>query len=161
MVGHLNVPSLNKDCNLLACINPNIVQDYLIGELGFEGLIFTDAMNMKGLTNDFPDGQASVLALKAGIDILLMPNNTSEAVNAIMAAIEKGELSEKTIKEKCQKVLGWKYDLGVIKPQKEKTESLADLDTETKALNKQIAQRVLTLLKNDDDILPLNPRDSL
>ncbi len=179
MVGHLNVPALNKDCDLISCINPNIVQDYLIGELGFEGLIFTDAMNMKGLTNDYPDGRASVLALKAGIDVLLMPNNTTEAVNAVLSAVEKGELSEKTIREKCKKVLRWKYDMGIINPikdiKKQKAVSakrkavltnrntvskkqMAELNSQIKDLNKQIAESVLTLLRNDNSILPLNSK---
>ena len=116
MIAHLNVPALNKNYTYPASINPAIIQGYLVDELGFEGLIFTDAMNMKGLTNDYPDGRAQVLALKAGVDILLMPNNTDSAMNAILSAIENGELSKDLIKEKCRKVLNWKYKLGVMNP---------------------------------------------
>lgn len=124
MVGHLNVPAMNNEYNYPACINPEIIQNYLIENLGFKGLVFTDAMNMKGLTNDYPDGQAQVLALKAGVDILLMPNNTDQAMNAILRAVETGNLSEKTIREKCKKVLRWKYDMGIINPAKAKLHHL-------------------------------------
>ena len=120
MVAHLNVPALNKKYKYPASINPNIIKDYLINTLHFRGLVFTDAMNMKGLTNDYPDGQAQVLALKAGVDILLMPDNTTNAMNAILEAVEKGTLSKKLISDKCRKVLNWKYDMGIIAPQKTK-----------------------------------------
>ncbi|MEE1323477.1 MAG: glycoside hydrolase family 3 protein, partial [Bacteroidales bacterium] len=126
MIAHLNVPALNKKYTYPASINPDIIQGYLIDKLKFEGLIFTDAMNMKGLTNDYPDGQAQVLALKAGVDILLMPNHTDSAMNAILSAIENGELSKELIDKKCRKVLEWKYRLGVM-----------NLKAEPKALTKK------------------------
>lgn len=160
MVGHLNVPAMNNEYNYPACINPEIIQNYLIENLGFKGLVFTDAMNMKGLTNDYPDGQAQVLALKAGVDILLMPNNTDQAMNAILRAVETGNLSEKTIREKCKKVLRWKYDMGIINPAKSKTPSLKELEFQTHELNRHIADNVLTLLKNDEELLPLQISDS-
>ena len=160
MVGHLDVPAMNKDYNYPACINPDIVQDYLIEDLGFKGLVFTDAMNMKGLTNDYPDGQAQVLALKAGVDVLLMPNNTEQAMNAILQAVEAGTLSEKTIREKCKKVLRWKYDMGISNPTKDTTAPIKTLEPQAKELNRHIADNVLTLLRNDEELLPLQISDS-
>lgn len=160
MVGHLDVPAMNKDYNYPACINPDIIQDYLIEDLEFKGLVFTDAMNMKGLTNDYPDGQAQVLALKAGVDVLLMPNNTEQAMNAILQAVEAGTLSEKTIREKCKKVLRWKYDMGISNPTKDATAPIKALETQAKELNRHIADNVLTLLKNDEELLPLQISDS-
>ena len=162
MIAHLNVPALNKKHKHPASINPDIIKDYLINTLHFRGLVFTDAMNMKGLTNDYPDGQAQVLALKAGVDILLMPDNTSNAMNAILEAVEKGTLSKALIKEKCRKVLNWKYDMGILAPQKTKTKqpTIKELNKEVTKLNKEIASRSITLLKNDNNILPLNlPKD--
>lgn len=162
MVAHLNVPALNKKYKYPASINPNIIKDYLINTLHFRGLVFTDAMNMKGLTNDYPDGQAQVLALKAGVDILLMPDNTTNAMNAILEAVEKGTLSKKLISDKCRKVLNWKYDMGIIAPQKTKAKqpTIKELNKEVTKLNKEIASRSITLLKNNNNLLPLNlPKD--
>ena len=159
MIAHLNVPALNKNYNYPASINPDIIQGYLVDKLNFEGLIFTDAMNMKGLTNDYPDGQAQVLALKAGVDVLLMPNNTDSAMNAILTAIENGELSEELIEEKCRKVLEWKYKLGVIKPKTEPKPLSKKQKEEIGILCDSIAPKVLTLLENKNNILPLDAKD--
>lgn len=160
MIAHLNVPALNKKHSYPASINPDIIQGYLIDKLKFEGLIFTDAMNMKGLTNDYPDGQAQVLALKAGVDILLMPNNTDSAMNAILLAIEKGELSKQLIEEKCRKVLEWKYRLGVMNPKAEPKALTKKQKTEIEQLCDSIAPKILTLLENKDNIIPLNKKDT-
>lgn len=160
MIAHLNVPALNEHYTYPASINPDIIQGYLIDKLKFDGLVFTDAMNMKGLTNDYPDGQAQVLALKAGVDILLMPNNTDSAMNAILTAIENGELSKELIKEKCRKVLKWKYKLGVINP-KQNPKPLSKKQKEEIGKHcETIAPKVLTLLENHDNILPLNKKDT-
>jgi beta-glucosidase-like glycosyl hydrolase len=160
MIAHLNVPALNKNYTYPASINPDIIQGYLVDELKFDGLIFTDAMNMKGLTNDYPDGQAQVLALKAGVDVLLMPNNTDSAMNAILTAIENGELSKELIKEKCRKVLEWKYKLGVMKPTQEPKPLSKKQKEEIGNLCDSIAPKVLTLLENNANILPLEEKDT-
>lgn len=160
MVAHLNVPALNEHYTYPASINPDIIQEYLINNLGFEGLVFTDAMNMKGLTNDYPDGQAQVLALKAGVDILLMPNNTDSAMNAILSAIENGELSKQLIEEKCRKVLEWKYRLGVMNPKAEPKALTKKQKAEIGKLCDSIAPKILTLLENKDNIIPLSQKDT-
>lgn len=174
MVGHLNVPSLSARDSLPACINPDIVSDYLVDELNFKGLVFTDAMNMKGLTNDFPDGEAQVLALLAGVDVLLMPESTDAAMNAILEAVKQGRIKEKLIKEKCRKVLRWKYDMGLIGQRGEKKavnslsaekkqttkKQIADFNSKIKALNLEIARSVTTIVRNDEDFLPLEISDS-
>ena len=160
MVAHLNVPALNEHYTYPASINPDIIQEYLINNLGFEGLVFTDAMNMKGLTNDYPDGQAQVLALKAGVDILLMPNNTDSAMNAILSAIENGELSKELIDKKCRKVLEWKYRLGVMNLKAEPKALTKKQKAEIEQLCDSIAPKILTLLENKDNIIPLNKKDT-
>ncbi|MBQ2395757.1 MAG: serine hydrolase [Bacteroidales bacterium] len=160
MIAHLNVPALNKKYTYPASINPDIIQRYLIDKLKFEGLIFTDAMNMKGLTNDYPDGRAQVLALKAGVDILLMPNNTDSAMNAIISAIENGELSKELIDKKCRKVLEWKYRLGVMNPKAEPKALTKKQKAEIEQLCDSIAPKILTLLENKDNIIPLSQKDT-
>jgi beta-glucosidase-like glycosyl hydrolase/CubicO group peptidase (beta-lactamase class C family) len=160
MIAHLNVPALNKKYTYPASINPDIIQRYLIDKLKFEGLIFTDAMNMKGLTNDYPDGRAQVLALKTGVDILLMPNNTDSAMNAILSAIENGELSKELIDKKCRKVLEWKYRLGVMNPKAEPKALTKKQKAEIEQLCDSIAPKILTLLENKDNIIPLSQKDT-
>ena len=162
MIAHLNVPALNQKYNYPASINPNIINEYLIKKLNFKGLVFTDAMNMKGLTNDYPDGQAQVLALKAGVDVLLMPNDTKLAIEAILKAVEDGTLSKEFIKEKCKKVLRWKYDMGIISQKnntKKQKETAKTLNPLVHDLNQRIANQTMTLLKNENGILPLKLKE--
>ena len=112
MVGHLHVPSLGKKP---ASISPEIVSGVLQQELGFQGLTFTDALEMKGISGN---EAVCAQALIAGNDMLLAPRNLKRELAGIMDAIRSGKLSEKTIHEKCRKVLTFKYILGVNRQQK-------------------------------------------
>lgn len=112
MVGHLEVPALEPTKGLPSSLSRNVVHELLTREMQFQGLIFTDALTMKGA-----QGTLSVClrALKAGNDLLLVPRRLKEEVDAVMAAIKSGELPEKQIEEKCRKVLTYKYALGLRK----------------------------------------------
>lgn len=113
MVGHLSVPVLEPDKKRPSSLSRNIVHGLLEEELGFKGLIFTDALAMKGVS-----GFASSVcleALKAGNDVLLVPRRIKEEVDAVLAAIKHGELSEEDINRRCRKVLMYKYALGLSK----------------------------------------------
>ncbi len=114
MIGHLEVGALTIDTIIPSSINKDIITNYLIDDLGFEGIVFTDAMNMKGLTSRYGKGEAEVMAILAGVDIILMPENIDTAINAITNAINEGRISRKLLKEKCEKVLNWKYDMGLL-----------------------------------------------
>lgn len=114
MVGHLEVKALSDDTLKPSSINSDIINGYLKDELNFNGLVFTDAMNMKGLTSRYGKGEAEVLALLAGVDIILMADNIDNSINAIIEAVNQGRISRKLIKEKCKKVLNWKYDMGLL-----------------------------------------------
>jgi beta-N-acetylhexosaminidase len=154
LIGHLNVPSLSKDSTLPASINEDIINKYLIDTLNFKGLVFTDAMNMKGLTNVYGNGEAEVKAIEAGVDIILMPNNTQQAINAIMTAIDSGRVNETLIKAKCKKILCWKYDMGILT--KERTYNIPDKQTieEADKINEEIAQNIITSINNADTLMP-------
>lgn len=108
MVGHLEVPALSKEP---ASVSHEIVTDLLQNELGFQGLVFTDALEMKGITSKYRFAAAK--ALMAGNDCLLVQTNIKGEFDAVMAAVRKGEITEDFITEKCRKVLTYKYILGL------------------------------------------------
>src|SRR5690606_18682396 len=99
MVGHLNIPSLDPAKNRPSSLSQPIVTDLLQNELGYTGLITTDAMNMKAVADRYPSGKAGVETLIAGNDLILMPVDLERTVSAIKEAIRKGELSQERIEK--------------------------------------------------------------
>lgn len=160
MVGHLNIPSLIFDSILPSSLSKEIITDYLKDKLEFEGLVFTDALNMKGVTNNYNDGEAEVRALIAGVDILLMPKDEYKAVEAIEKAIAENRISEDEIRDKCKKVLRWKYDLGLF-GQEKKIIQIPEkkLIDKAESITNQLSESIITVLKNEDNILPLDPNN--
>ncbi len=160
MVGHLNVPALDT-VKRPASLSPIIVDSFLQKELGFSGLIFTDGLEMKGLTSAGKPGETEVLALLAGNDILLVPLSVPAAFSAIKQAIADSILTEERINKSCRKILQAKYDAGIHQMQPVSTEHLMDdLNTpQMFELNKQIYSSALTLIRNKHNILPLKISD--
>ena len=109
MVAHLNIPSLEKEENRASTLSVEIVQKLLKDKLNFKGLIYTDALNMKGVTDHFPPGRIEIEALKAGNDVLLFPVDLAIGIDSIKAAVQRGEISQKRIDESCKKILKAKY----------------------------------------------------
>lgn len=162
MVAHLNVPSYDST-NIPASLSHQIVTRLLREKLHFDGLCFTDAMNMKGVTKGNSPGEADVKALVAGNDILLFPEDVEATVKKVKAAIRKGVLTEEDINEKCRRVLAAKEkyvlpNAGVID-----TVMLADrLNTPAdKALLQETYAEAITLIQNKDLLLPLTNLDTL
>ena len=94
MIAHLYVPEIEATKNLASTLSPKIISDLLRGELGFDGLIVTDALDMKGVTKYFPSGEIEVRALLAGNDILLLPENVPNAIEGLINAYKKGRISD-------------------------------------------------------------------
>ena len=134
-----------------------VIQELLRRALNFSGLCFTDAMNMKGVTQNSQPGEAEVKALLAGNDMLLFPANLGKAVEAIKKALADSLLDERTIDEKCRKILEakQKYVLPNVYPAE--TPGLwSRLNSPTDiALKQQLYQAAITLIKNTDSLLPL------
>lgn len=135
-----------------------VMNRILRNELGFDGLIVTDAMSMSGLTLYFTQEEASVRALEAGADLLLKPADTDAAFRGVRDAVKKGRLTEKRIEESARKVLAAKYDLGLIQ---QRLTPLDEIDRvvsgkETLKLADEIAEHAITLVRNDAKLLPLN-----
>jgi len=157
MVAHLSVPALDSTPNLPSSLSRRIVNEKLRVEMGYNGLIFTDAMNMKGVADRFPSGEASVRALEAGADVLLMPDDPELVLTKIMEAVQGNRLSSEEMEQKVKRLLRCKYRLGLTRPQTVRTEGIyEDLFTsEAEYLNRSLYENAVTLIKNENEILPL------
>ncbi|MEI6853617.1 MAG: glycoside hydrolase family 3 N-terminal domain-containing protein, partial [Bacteroidota bacterium] len=157
MCGHLFIPALDTTQNLPSSLSTKIVRDILINQLGYKGLIFTDALGMKGVGVPDSAGRIELRALQAGSDILLMPNDVPAAIAFIKNAITKGIITQKEIDEKCRKVLTYKYRAGLSKLKPLVVENItADLNNlNSEILNLKLYEASVTILKNNLSILPL------
>lgn len=156
MVAHLNVPALDSSERIASTLSKPIVTDLLKNKLGFKGLIFTDALNMKGVSAYFPPGVCELKALLAGNDILLFPENVPVAVEAIENAIFNGEISQEEIDSRVRKLLIAKYRAGLnnYKPI-ELTRLNSDLNNPNAVfISRKLSEKSLTLLKNHDNLIP-------
>jgi beta-N-acetylhexosaminidase len=157
MTAHLSVPALDSTPNLAATLSPKIITDLLRKDLRFEGLVFTDAMDMQGAVKHFPNGQALVKAILAGNDILETFLDVPTAVNAIREAVLKGELPMEVLDARVKKILRAKAWVGLDKYQPVSLTNLVeDLNpTTSDLLNRQFAEASLTLVKNENLLYPI------
>lgn len=163
MVAHLFVPKLDSTKNRATTLSPYIVNDLLKKQMGFQGLVFTDALNMKGVASFYEPGVVDVKALLAGNDVLLFAENVPKAIEQIKLAISRGEITQDEIDLRCKKILKAKYWCGLNKLQYVSPKNLVeDLNTKSSlALNARLAEAATTLLKNENNILPLKRLDTL
>lgn len=152
MVGHLSVPALDSSMKP-ASLSPSIVGQLLKKEIGFRGLVFTDALAMKGVA-----GSSSVCldALLAGNDLLLVPRSLRHELPAILKAVKSGKLTEAAITERCRKVLAYKYLLGLDRGVHTPVDKLKErISTpEAKELADKLYQRATTVIEDNSGILP-------
>lgn len=155
MIAHLSVPAIDTTTNRPASLSKNVITDLLRDELYYEGLTFTDALEMKGVTKYFGGGEAAVEALVAGNDMLCLPESVPDAIEAVKKAIKKKRLLWNDINKKVQRVLYAKYSLGLHQPQvTDTTNLLADLNKKTEWIRQRVAANVITVMKNDVKLLP-------
>jgi beta-N-acetylhexosaminidase len=161
MVAHLFIPELDSTLNLPSSLSRKIVQDLLRKELGFDGLIFTDAMNMKGVAGNHAKGVADVKALKAGVDIVLMPGDLALGIQMVKEALVTGELDRGELDEKCRRVLRAKFKLGLHAYQPADMRKIgASLNSrESQLINRRLASASITLLHNENEIVPIRELD--
>lgn len=147
MIAHLYIPAIDNTANKATSISKNNVTDLLRHKMHYNGLTFTDALEMKGVAKYFPGGTISAEALIAGNDMLCLPASVPESIAAIKKAINEKRLSWGDINEKVKKVLNAKYDLGLYQFWPIDTTNLVnDLNKKTDAIRKEIAQKSLTVL---------------
>lgn len=157
MVAHLSVPALDSTDNRASTLSPEIVTDLLKDEYGFDGLVFTDALNMQGVAQFYEPGEVDLLAAKAGNDVLLFAEDVPKAVDRIKAAIESGEYTEEELNTSVKKILQAKAWLGLPKAKPIAIEDLyKDLNKPSYLFTKKkIAEGAITLVQNKNEIIPL------
>jgi beta-N-acetylhexosaminidase len=157
MTAHLAVPNVTGD-ELPATLNAKMINDILRRDLKFDGIITTDSMEMGAITKAYPNGASAVMAVKAGVDVVLFPPDPDAALAALEAAVKKGEISEARIDESVRRLLAAKSRLGLFQNR------LVDLTTANRAVEKpenvaeatRVTERSITLLRNEDNLLPLS-----
>jgi beta-N-acetylhexosaminidase len=160
MIAHLSVPELQEgDSNKPTSLTKHVVTDILKKELGFKGLVFTDGLEMKGVTKYFKSGEVEAKALEAGNDILLLPADVPSSVVAIKNAIANGSLSWADIHEKCKKVLTAKYQLGLQRFTPLDTTALETRlnDPNAQLLKRNLIAASITVVRNEKSVLPIYP----
>lgn len=164
MVAHLEVPALDSTPGLPSTLSRPIVTDLLQGRLGFEGLVFTDALNMKGVANADKPGEIELRALLAGNDVMLFPQDPVKAIERIRKAVEDGEIDAERIGRSCLKVLRAKEWAGLHRGHRPvATPGIhTDLNTPTaEALRRQLYAAAITVAADHHALLPLRDLDTL
>jgi beta-N-acetylhexosaminidase len=159
MVAHVTVPVLDSDPNHVATISPAIVSDLLEKQLGFKGIIITDALDMAALTHLFANdiGRAAVEAFKAGNDVLLIPADFPASYNSILKAVQSGEISRERLDRSVLKVLKIKASLGLQNARTVDVRAVANLVGKpgNLAFGQQVADAAVTLVRDNSKVLPL------
>ncbi len=163
MIAHLSIPALDNTPNLPSTLSKPIVSDLLRNKLGFQGLVYSDAMNMKGVTKFFPDGKADALGLEAGMDLLEFTEDVTKSIAEIKKSIAEGKITQAEIDFRCKKVLAAKAWVGLNHYRPIELNNLyKDLNPkEAELSNRLLTEKALTVLKNNNNILPLRELDTL
>lgn len=161
MIAHLYIPAIEPTENLASSLSSKFVNDILINELDFKGLIFTDALGMQGITDHFEPGVADLKAFIAGVDILLMSENVSKAFKLIKENIENGTISEEVLNERVKKILRAKQWMGLDNRKAIKIENIyKDLNSpQAELINRKLVEASLTLVKNNENLIPIQDLD--
>jgi beta-N-acetylhexosaminidase len=160
MTAHISLPALTGDSALPATLSPLLLHTILREELGFRGLVVTDALNMGAVVSRYGAAQAALMAFRAGADILLMPTDVRAAIDAIVDAVARGEISRDRLRESVERVLRAKERLGLFRRR------LVELTLiprhvggrEERETAEAIARRSLVLVRDDSTLVPLTGR---
>src|SRR5579871_1573602 len=162
MVAHVTVPALDSDPNHVATISPAVVSDLLEKQLGFKGIVVTDALDMAGLTHLFASniGRAAVEAFKAGNDLLLIPADLGASYEAMIQAVQSGEISRERLDHSVLKILKTKAALGLHQTRTVDLSALATTVGKPENLNfgQQVADSAITLVRDNGQALPLKSK---
>lgn len=112
MVSHIALPKVT-DSEVPASLSKKVITEILRGEMGYQGIVITDAMNMGAVTSRYDSAKAAVMAIQAGADMVLMPENFSEAYQGVLTALEEGTLEEARVDEAVTRILNVKYKIGI------------------------------------------------
>lgn len=149
MVAHLSVPAIDSGDKRPTSLSSKAINDLLKKELGFKGIVVTDALDMKAISNYYPEGEANVQAILAGNDMLCLPGDIGQSINKVRQAIKEHRLSKKDINDRVKKILFAKYQYGLSKLKPIDTTNLTnDLNSAVGTLKKQMAVQSLTIANN-------------
>ena len=163
MAAHLSVPALDPQKDIASSLSEKITSHWMKDSLGFSGLVFSDALNMKAVSKYFAPGELEYKALIAGNDVLLFSENVPAAINYLQTALENGRFSIGLLQEKVKKVLLAKYQAGLYK---KPSISLQNLNKEVntafaEALRKHLYRSAVTLASDTNSLLPISPSNSI
>lgn len=159
MVAHLSIPSLDNTPNLASSLSKNVVTGLLKDSLGFKGLVFSDALNMQGVSKYFAPGEVDKIAFLAGNDVLVVSEDIPRGINLIKQAVKSGEISEAYIDMRLRKVLEYKYAIGLYENPIVPTKNIASFlnDAEGRRINQTLFEEAITIAANEEYILPMPP----
>ncbi|WP_341834126.1 glycoside hydrolase family 3 N-terminal domain-containing protein [Chitinophaga pollutisoli] len=158
MIAHLNVPAIDNKANTPTSISYKTVTDMLKKDMGFDGIVVTDALEMQGIRKYYSNGQESLQSLLAGNDLMELPSTAKGSVQAIAAAIRKGQISREEVYMRVKKILRAKYETGLANVQAIDPVNIAkDLNAEVLPLRRRISEAAITVLRNDNHLLPMSP----
>ncbi|GGK66154.1 glycoside hydrolase family 3 N-terminal domain-containing protein [Rufibacter glacialis] len=162
MVAHLHVPKLDSIANRAATLSPYLVNNLLKGQMQYEGLVFTDALNMKGVTRYHKPGEVDALALKAGNDVLLFSEDVPKAIATIKKALADSTITEREIEVSVRKMLHAKYWAGLNQYSPVDVKNLSqDLSRPvSQVLQQQLYEQAATVVVNKQDLLPFRVLDT-
>jgi beta-N-acetylhexosaminidase len=157
MVAHVTVPALEPDANRVATVSRAVIADTLKRELGFQGLVITDAMDMNAITRLFPPARAAVEAVKAGNDVVLVPADLNAAYNGLLSAARSGEIPEAQIDASVLRILRAKAAVGLYKARLVNINALAEIIARPAELTlaQQVADEAVALVRDNGQVLPL------
>ncbi|MBO6524930.1 MAG: serine hydrolase [Balneolaceae bacterium] len=160
MSAHISFPQISDHPELPGTLDESILSGILKDSLNFDGVVVTDGLEMEGIASKFSPGRVVVRALHAGADIMLISPDIYTAINEVVAAVERGEITEERINESYRKIIQWKEENGLF--DKSNQVDITHLDTRIntnfhQSVANNIARESITLLKNDGDILPIDP----
>ena len=151
MMAHLFIPAIDNTKNRATSISPNAVKKLMRNDIGYNGLTFTDALEMQGVKKFFPNGEASAQSLIAGNDMLCLPGDVTLSIEKIKEAIQNKKLSWQDIEVHCKRVLLAKYQYGVSNFTPVNTINItADLNKDIPAMKKLVAENALTILRKEN-----------
>lgn len=156
MVAHLQVPALDNTPNTPTTLSGKVVRGILKEQWHYPGLIMTDALEMQGVAKHHGPGEAAAKALAAGNDVLLLPADVEAAIATIKNWLDAGKLDSNEVNSSVKKVLRWKYRMGLTKFKPLSTRGLDEVlnDPHSLALRRKLIRHAITLVRNDNDLLP-------
>ncbi len=157
MTAHLSIPAFEPNPKLPTSLSKNVVTNLLQDKLGFQGLVITDGLNMKGAANYSTSAEIDLAAILAGNDILLIPQDVPGSVKLLKEALEKGDLTEERLDFSVRKILKAKYLVGLNRFEPISTDNLnKDLNSiSDEVLHRKLIKSSITVAKNEAEILPI------